>query len=133
MIQHRSVSLSLCRRLLFGVALCAQLLLNCVAVTVALASEPPTPSELGKTPPPFPVPVVGTNEAGGIILGGLSVSNPPPPVIYVTNTVYIIPSNTIIRIQVRDQLDSGDWFEPVVFKSRTDYKFFRVLFETGRL
>ena len=54
----------------------------------------------------------------------------PQMVAYVTNTVYIIPSNTIIRIQVRDSLASGDWFEPVVFKSRTDYKFFRVIFES---
>jgi hypothetical protein len=47
-----------------------------------------------------------------------------------TNTVYIIPFSTIIRIQVRDRLDSDEWFELVVFKSRTPYKFFRVLFET---
>ena len=89
--------------------------------------EPPTPPELGITPPPFPVPVVGTNATGGVTLAA------PSPVVYVTNTVYVIPSNTIIRIQVRDHLDSGDWFEPVVFKSRTDYKFFRVLFETEAL
>jgi hypothetical protein len=51
-----------------------------------------------------------------------ALSPQPAPL---TNTV-----STIIRIQVRDQMDSDEWFELVVFKSRTPYKFFRVLFET---
>ena len=111
--RYRSASLSLCGLCLFA------------AAAVAIATEPPTPTESGNTPPPaFPSEVSGTNETGGVELAA------PQMVAYVTNTVYIIPSNTIIRIQVRDSLASGDWFEPVVFKSRTDYKFFRVIFES---
>ena len=37
MISHHSVTMSLCSRLLFGVAMCLF-----VAITAALASEPPT-------------------------------------------------------------------------------------------
>ncbi|VGO14633.1 hypothetical protein PDESU_03198 [Pontiella desulfatans] len=105
-------------------ALCLFVVIIIPVVAPASTTEPPTPVEQGITPPPFPTSIVETNEADGLILAS------PTPVVYVTNTVYIIPSNTVIRIQVRDRLDSGDWFEPVVFKSRTDYKFFRVLFET---
>ncbi len=113
-----------------GWAFCSVLL----AVGWAVAQEPPPdPVEAGISPPEFPREVAGTNEMGGVFLGEPFATNPPPSVVYVTNTVYVIPSNTVIRIQVRDSLDSGDWFEPVVFKSRTSYKFFRVLFETEAL
>ncbi len=108
----------------FGRFLSVPLCLLLSAFGWAATNAPPTPLELGRTPPPFPAPVVGTNKTGGIILDA------PLQVVHVTNTVFTIPSNTVIRIQVRDQLDAEDWFEPVVFKSRTPYKFFRILFET---
>jgi hypothetical protein len=115
------------RRGLFVV--CAVLLLIGVALAqnVTTNSVPLSPAEMGLSPPPFPVPMVGTNTSAGAILAAADSTATSP---MATNTVFIIPSNTIIRIQVRDQLDSDDWFELVVFKSRTPYKFFRVLFET---
>jgi len=113
---------------------CKQLLILLAATTLPLAyggGPPPIPTAIrivsseNPATSSVPVKVSATVPAG--------VTNLPPgyfETVYITNTVHIIPSNTVIRIQVRDSLTSGEWYEPIVIKSRTPSKFFRILFET---
>lgn len=118
--------------ILLLIVLAGRFTTSVIAKEVPPPPHSPTPNQwlVGGGELSSPAPTTLTMDSAGVSSEFIGDIGYPPGAIFVTNTVYVIPSNTVIRIQVSDDLTKDDWYEPVVFKSKTQYKHFRVLFET---
>ena len=88
------------------------IILTAIVIGVLAQELPPPPD-----PPPGPL----TPEEMGL--------EPPDfPATYIwTNTVYVIPEDTVIRFQTRDDLMTNVWYDATIIRTKKQVGFYRIV------